>query len=129
MPPINGGWLGVNNGGTAVLDGSTSQGAITISPGSTWTSGNGSNTYVQGTFNNQGNIQINGGNGQNTNFELNGNTTLQGGGTMTLWTIVRPSWTVPRTSPPDTSAPSAATGTNGHSLSRSSADATVPRSM
>jgi hypothetical protein len=81
---LNGGWLGVNNGGTAVLDGSTSQGAITISPGSTWTSGNGSNTYVQGTFNNQGNIQINGGNGYNTYFLLTGNTTLQGGGAMTL---------------------------------------------
>jgi len=46
----------VSNNSTAYLDGSTAQGAITISPGSTWTSGYGSATYVQGTFNNQGNI-------------------------------------------------------------------------
>jgi len=73
----------VNSGGTAYLDGST-QGSLTLSSGSTWTSDLGSTTYVQGTFNNQGNIQINAGNGYNTYFLLTGNTTLQGGGAMTL---------------------------------------------
>src|SRR6266851_4599002 len=89
---IQGGTLNTLNGGaletsgTAVLDGST-QGALTLSSGSTYTGPLGSTTEIIGTINNQGNFQVNGGSGSNTLLQLLGNTTLQGGGTVTLSTI------------------------------------------
>ncbi len=46
----------------------------------------GSTTDIIGTINNQGNFQVNGGSGSNTVLQLLGNTTLQGGGTVTLST-------------------------------------------
>ena len=86
---IQGGTLN-NNGGTlgtsgkeATLDGSTGAGAVTIN--GTYTSDSGSNTNVLGTITNKGNIQMNGG-GANTFLSLEANTTLQGGGTVTLST-------------------------------------------
>jgi len=84
---LNGGTVGVAQAQTANLDGS-SHGALTLhtdSPtGTTWTGGLGSTTYVQGTINNNGNIQLNAGSGHNTILDFGGNTTLQGGGTVTL---------------------------------------------
>jgi hypothetical protein len=67
----------------ATLDGDTS-GAITLSSGSTYTGGRGTNTSLVGTINNQGTVVFNGGDGANTGINLIGNTTLQGGGTVTL---------------------------------------------
>jgi hypothetical protein len=61
----------------ATLDGSTGAGAITIN--GTYTGDLGSETFVLGTINNDGNIQLNGGGGTNTYLSLNGNTTLNGG--------------------------------------------------
>ena len=91
---IQGGTLNTLNGGTmetsgsAVLDGST-KGSLTLSKGSTYTSPLSSTTYVLGTINDNGNIQLNGGSATNTYMALNGNTTLQGsgGGTVTLSTV------------------------------------------
>ena len=73
--------LGTPYGQTATLDGST-QGPLTIN--GTYTSALGSNTFVLGTITNKGNIQVNGGSGSQTYLILNANTTLQGGGTVTL---------------------------------------------
>src|SRR5208283_5021439 len=72
--------------GTATLDGITS-GPITIENGSTYVAsraGFSDTTIIFGTFNNAGNIQLNGGNGQTGVLELSGNTTLNGPGTLTL---------------------------------------------
>jgi hypothetical protein len=80
---LNGGTLG-NGGGSAILNGTTAAGAVTISSGSTWTGGLGSTTYTTGSIVNNGNIQLNGGSGNNTFMNLLGNTTLSGGGTVTL---------------------------------------------
>lgn len=80
-----GGTLGTLNGNSAFLDGSTAAGAITIN--GTYTNGVGSNTYVLGTINNQGNILLNGGSGNNSDLEIDsGTVTLKGGGTVTLST-------------------------------------------
>jgi fibronectin-binding autotransporter adhesin len=87
---IQGGTLNTLNSGTfenissgTTLDGTT-QGALTLSKGSTFTGAGNSQTAIFGTFNNNGNIQINGGGGTNTYLFVNGNTTLQNGGTVTL---------------------------------------------
>jgi hypothetical protein len=83
---IQGGTLtgaGFQTGGTAVLDGST-EGALTILPGSTWTGGLNTTTYLIGNLTNQGNIQLIAGSGNNTFLNIAANTTLQGGGTVTL---------------------------------------------
>jgi fibronectin-binding autotransporter adhesin len=77
----NGGIL--ETGGSATLDGLT-HGALTLSTGSTYTSNPGTNTYVLGTITDKGNIQVIGGNNANTILDLAGNTTLNGGGTVTL---------------------------------------------
>jgi hypothetical protein len=69
--------------GTATLDGS-SQGPVTLSAGSTYYGSPASATNVQGTIVNFGNIQPNAGSGNNTFLQFTGNTTLQGGGTVTL---------------------------------------------
>ena len=86
---VQGGTLNANNGGiletagTATLDGMT-QGALTLSAGSTYISNPGTNTNVLGTITNKGNIQVIGGSNANTILGLNANTTLNGGGTVTM---------------------------------------------
>ena len=80
----NGGTLGTAAGNTAFLDGSTGAGAVTIN--GTYTSDFGSDTFVLGTITNNSNFQLNGGGGTNTFLLLDANTTLQGGGTVTLST-------------------------------------------
>jgi fibronectin-binding autotransporter adhesin len=81
---IQGGTLNVLNGATlenisssTELDGST-QGALTLN--GTFTGILGTQTTLIGTFNNNGNIQIDGGSGNNTYLFVNANTTLQGNG-------------------------------------------------
>ncbi len=81
---LNGGVLGTPQGNIAYLVGSTASGAITIN--GTYTSALNTDTYLRGTFNNNGNVQVNGGSGTNSYLILNGNTTLQGGGMITLAT-------------------------------------------
>jgi fibronectin-binding autotransporter adhesin len=81
----SGTFLGTPGGHAASLDGSTGAGAVTIN--GTYTSDLNTNTYLLGTITNQGNIQINGGNGNNTTLFMGNNVTLQGGGTVTLATI------------------------------------------
>ncbi len=85
---LNGGILGTPGGNSATLDGSTGAGAVTISPGSTYTSALNSTTNILGTINNNGDLQVNGGANTNTALNLTGNTVLQGGGggTVTLST-------------------------------------------
>ncbi|MGA9567705.1 MAG: S-layer family protein, partial [Candidatus Korobacteraceae bacterium] len=82
----NGGaFFGTPNGNTAILDGSTVSGAVTIN--GTYTNGNNSATFLLGTINNQGNIQVNGGSGNNSELEIDSATvTLTGGGMVTLST-------------------------------------------
>ncbi len=75
---LSGGTLGTPQGQSATLDG-TSQGALTVSAGSTYTAALSSTTALFGTFDNLGNIQINAGSGVNTDVEINADTTLQGG--------------------------------------------------
>ena len=80
-----GAFFGTPTGNTALLDGSTGAGAVTLN--GTYTSDLNSATYLLGTINNLGNIQVNGGNGTNTQLEVDSsNVTLQGGGTVTLST-------------------------------------------
>ena len=83
----NGGaFLGTASGNTAYLDGSTTAGALTLN--GTYTGNYNSNTYLYGTINNQGNLLVNGGNGNNTYLWVNtgGTVTLTGGGTVSLST-------------------------------------------
>jgi DNA-binding IscR family transcriptional regulator len=76
------GTLGTLAVGNAIeLDGSTAAGAVTIR--GTYTVDVGSTTILLGTINNQGNIHVNSG-GLATHLALMGDTTLQGGGTVTL---------------------------------------------
>ncbi len=79
----NGGWMGTVANRLAYLDGTTN-GALTIN--STYTGDYGSQTYLLGTINNTGTIQVNGGNGYNSALEIANNLTLQGGGTVNLAT-------------------------------------------
>lgn len=72
------GFFGTVDGYTATLDGSTSAGAVTIN--GTYTSDFNTQTTLLGTFNNNGNLQLNGGSATNSYFLLTGNTTLQGNG-------------------------------------------------
>jgi len=80
----NGGaFFGTPQGNVAVLDGSTGAGAVTIN--GTYTSALNTDTYLLGTINNAGNIQVNGGGGTNTQIFIDSaNVMLQGGGTVTL---------------------------------------------
>jgi hypothetical protein len=82
----NGGaFFGTPNGNQAILDGSTAAGAVTIN--GTYTNGNSSITFLLGTINNQGNILLNGGSGNNSDLEIDSaNVTLTGGGTVTMST-------------------------------------------
>ena len=86
---LSGGTMGTPQNNSAILDGSTTAGAITLN--GTYTSALNSNTYILGTINNQGNIQVNGGSGNNTQLLLDGGSgntvvTLKGGGTVSLST-------------------------------------------
>jgi PEP-CTERM motif-containing protein len=71
---------GIGIAQAVTLDGAF--GAITIK--GTFTGDLGSRTLLQGTFNNQGNIQLNSGGGLNTRLTLESDVTLQGGGKVTL---------------------------------------------
>ena len=71
--------------GIATLDGKN-HGDLTLNGQYTGTAG--SSTKVLGTINNAGNIQLNSSAGTNADLLLVGNTTLQGGGTITLNTSV-----------------------------------------
>ena len=77
---IQGGTLNTTGGGTlgsfrsgVTLDGTTN-GALTLSTGSTYTGEGNSQTTVLGTINNKGNFQLNGGGGTNTYMFMGGNT-------------------------------------------------------
>src|ERR1019366_4627276 len=72
-------------GYTSYLDGSTSAGAVTLN--GTYTTDYGASTNLYGTIKNQGNLQVNGGNGSNTYLNIPVNVTLTGGGTVSLSTI------------------------------------------
>jgi hypothetical protein len=78
---LNGGTL--ETGGSSTLDGST-KGALTLSKGSTYTGNTGTVTSVLGTITNNGTIQVIGGSNANAYLGLSANTTLNGGGTLTL---------------------------------------------
>src|SRR5271167_4431146 len=79
----NGSFFGTPDGNSAILDGSTAAGAITIN--GTYTNGFGSNTYILGTINNNNNFQLNAGGGSNSGLIIDSpNLTLQGGGTVTM---------------------------------------------
>jgi hypothetical protein len=90
---IDGGTL-TNNGaaffgtlasGSAFLDGSTGAGAVTIN--GTYTADVNSDTYLLGTINNRGTIQVNGGGGTSADLWVdNANVTLTGGGIVNLST-------------------------------------------
>jgi hypothetical protein len=86
---LNGGTFGVGVGSsTPTLDGLTA-GPLTLhtdapGTGNTWYIGSGQATYMQGTINNNGNIQLSGGGYGGAYLGFNANTTLQGGGTVTL---------------------------------------------
>ena len=67
---------------STTLDGSTAAGALTIR--GTYTGDVGTTTNILGTINNQGNIQVNSGGGQNTALTMQSSVTLQGGGTVAL---------------------------------------------
>jgi hypothetical protein len=85
--PIHGGTLsgaGFETTTSAVLDGSVASGPLTLSSGSVWTAGHGTGTYVNGSIINQGAMNFFAGGGSNTYFGINDNTTLTGGGTVTL---------------------------------------------
>jgi hypothetical protein len=71
-------------GATATLDGSNNLGFGALTIRGTYTGDVGTTSNVLGTINNQGNIQVNGGGGLTTHLTLLGDTTLQGGGSVTL---------------------------------------------
>ena len=77
--------MATGTGSTATLDGSTN-GALTISSGSTYTASNGALTDLVGTIANAGTIEVNGGAGNNGFLNLTGNATLDDGGTVMLST-------------------------------------------
>ena len=89
---VQGGTLNNSGGGTldlinSTLDGST-QGALTISTGSTVTLVDNATSALLGSIVNKGLIQLNGGNGQNGALLINSSTvTLSGSGTLTLDTV------------------------------------------
>jgi hypothetical protein len=74
---LNGGVLETGLNGTSTLNG------VTISTGSTYTTGNNTNLFVSGTITNNGNINVATG-ANDAVLGLNANTTLTGGGTVTL---------------------------------------------
>jgi YVTN family beta-propeller protein len=85
MTTANGGMLTIPSGNGITLDGSTSQGGVTIA--GNYVGADNSTTYLKGTINNTGAIQINEA-GHNTFLTVAGTTSLTGGGTVTLNTTV-----------------------------------------
>ena len=85
---LNGGTLETVPGNPTTLDGSTN-GALTLSAGSTYTGLTNTDTNILGAINNNGNFQFNSSNDANSILNLTANTTLQGGGkgTVTLSTV------------------------------------------
>ncbi len=79
---LHGGTLGTPSGATATLDGGSFLGAVTIN--GTYSIDSGGATSTDGTIINHGNIQVNGGGGSNAALHLDADTTLQGGGAVTL---------------------------------------------
>jgi hypothetical protein len=88
---IQGGLLINSTGGTletigsSALDGTT-QGALTITTGSTYTASNNTNTYLYGSIVNHGTLVQIGGNGANGLLNIGNAVTLTGGGVVTLST-------------------------------------------
>jgi hypothetical protein len=82
---LSGGTLGTPANNVATLDGTT-KGALTLSAGSTYTSGLNTQTTLLGTITNKGKIQLNGGSATNTLLLIGNNVALNGGGTLTLST-------------------------------------------
>jgi len=81
----NGTFLGTPVSNVAFLDGSTGAGAINLN--GTYTSDTNTDTYLLGTVNNNGTIQVNGGAGSNAVLLADSSSLmLQGGGTVTLST-------------------------------------------
>ena len=82
---INGGTLNSTGGGTlqTLLNSTATLNGVTISAGSTYKNGNNSDVFVSGTITNNGAIQVNAV-ANNSILGLNANTTLTGGGTVTL---------------------------------------------
>jgi len=77
----NSGVLATN--GTATLDGTT-LGPVSLSPGSTYTSGRGTTTDILGTFTNRGALSLLAGSASNAFLNIDSNVTLQGGGAIML---------------------------------------------
>ena len=67
------------------MDGSTGAGAITLN--GTYTTDFGGQTYLYGSIVNNNNLQVNGGNGNNTYLFMSVPVTLTGGGTVSLNTL------------------------------------------
>ncbi|MGD1031902.1 MAG: hypothetical protein ABSA05_12270 [Opitutaceae bacterium] len=79
----SGGTMGTQPGYTATLDGSTAAGAVTLN--GTYANGANTSTYVNGSIVNHGTIALTAGNsGLSSYLQLQGSTTLSGGGTLTL---------------------------------------------
>ena len=79
---LDGAGFGTPN--SAVLDGSTAAGALTLASDTVWTGGRGTGTYLNGSIINQGSMSFTAGSGNNTYLGLNGGATLSGGGIITL---------------------------------------------
>jgi hypothetical protein len=82
---ITGGTLNTLGAGVMQSVGSGAKlNGVTISTGSTYTAALGTTTEIDSAITNQGNLQINGGSGNNTIVNLGSDTTLSGGGTVTM---------------------------------------------
>jgi hypothetical protein len=81
---ISGGTLNSSGGGVISASNSTILNGVTISSGSTVSAPANNTTYISGTTTNAGTILINAGGGSNGTLTLNSNTTLTGGGNVTL---------------------------------------------
>jgi hypothetical protein len=81
-----GAFIGTAQNNSAVLDGSTGSGAITLN--GTYTSDLNTNTFILGTINNKNTLQVTGGAGTNTQLLVeSSNLMLQGGGTVNLQSL------------------------------------------
>jgi hypothetical protein len=81
---VTGGTLTTAGGGTLQTSVSAVLDMVTLAGSSAYTGPLGTTTTLLGTLTNQGNVQLNAGSGSNTNLDIAGNVTLQGGGTVTL---------------------------------------------